>query len=180
MLHVFCGPRESFLQSTEESVGMGIVEEISEVLDRSVMSLYEGAKTRVIVDSELSEEFEVKVGMYQGFVLPPFLFAMVEDVVTKFAREGSLSELLYVDDLVLMSDTIEGLRNKFSKWKKSFESKGLSVSHGKTKVMVSGGITKNGLSESKVDPCGVYSMRVKANSVLCVQCAKLIHGVSTA
>ena len=32
---------------------------------RSVMSLYEGAKTRVRVDCELSEEFAVKVGMHQ-------------------------------------------------------------------------------------------------------------------
>ena len=46
-----------------------------------VMSLYEGAKTRVRVDSELSEEFEVKVGMHQGSVLSPFLFAVVIDVV---------------------------------------------------------------------------------------------------
>ena len=38
---------------------------IPEVLDRSVMSLYEGAKTWVRVDSELSEELEVKVGMHQ-------------------------------------------------------------------------------------------------------------------
>ena len=36
--------------------------EIPEVLVRSVMSLYEGAKTRVRVDSEMSEEFQVKVG----------------------------------------------------------------------------------------------------------------------
>ena len=36
-----------------------------EVLVRSVMSLYEGAKTRVIVDSELSEEVAVSVGMHQ-------------------------------------------------------------------------------------------------------------------
>ena len=36
--------------------------EIPDVLVRSVMSLYEGAKTRVRVDSELSEEFEVIVG----------------------------------------------------------------------------------------------------------------------
>ena len=35
--------------------------EIPEVLVRSLMSLYEGAKTTVSVDSELSEEFEVKV-----------------------------------------------------------------------------------------------------------------------
>ena len=42
-----------------------------EVIARSVMSLYEGAKKRVRVDSELSEEFEAKVGMHQGSVLSP-------------------------------------------------------------------------------------------------------------
>ena len=42
--------------------------------------------------------------------------------------------------------------------------------------MVSGGITKDGMSKSKVDPCGVCSLRVKANTVLCVQCGKWIHG----
>ena len=42
--------------------------------------------------------------------------------------------------------------------------------------MVSSGITKDGLSKSKVDPCGVCSLRVKANSVLCVQCGMSIHG----
>ena len=61
--------------------------EIQEVLVRSVMSQYGGAKTRVRVDSELSEEFEVNVEMHQGSVLLPFLFAVVVDVVTKFARE---------------------------------------------------------------------------------------------
>ena len=45
---------------------------IPEVLVRSVMSLYDGAKTRVRVDFVLSEEFEVKVGMHQGSVLSPF------------------------------------------------------------------------------------------------------------
>ena len=71
------------------------------------MSLYEGAKTRVRIDSELSEEFEFKLGMHQGYVLSSLLFALVVDVVTEFAREGALSELLNVDDLVLMSETIE-------------------------------------------------------------------------
>ena len=33
------------------------------ILVWSVMSLYEGAKIRVRLDSELSDEFEVKVGM---------------------------------------------------------------------------------------------------------------------
>ena len=35
------------------------------------------------------------------------------------------SELLYADDLVQMSEAIEGLRNKFFKWKVAFVSKGL-------------------------------------------------------
>ena len=38
--------------------------QISEVSVSSVMSLYEGEKTRVRVDSELSDEMEVKVGMH--------------------------------------------------------------------------------------------------------------------
>ena len=59
-----------------------------------MMSLYEGAMIRIRVDSELSEEFEVKVGMHQGSVLSSILFALVVDVVTEFAREGVLSELL--------------------------------------------------------------------------------------
>ena len=109
--------------------------------------------------------------MHQRSVLSPFLFAVVIDLVIKLATEGSLSELLYADDLVLMSETIKGLRNKFLKWE-AFESKGLKVNLGKTKVMASGSITKDGMSKGKVDPCGVCSLRVKANSVLCLQCGK--------
>ena len=97
------------------------------------MSLYKGAKTRVRVDSKLSEEFEVKVGMHQGSLLSPFLFVMVVDVVTEFGREVALGELLYADDLVLRSETIDGLMNKFLKWKEAFENMGLKVNLGKTK-----------------------------------------------
>ena len=41
--------------------------------------------------------------------------------------------------------------------------------------MVSGHITKDGMSKSKVDPCGVCSLRVKSSLILCVQCDKWIH-----
>ena len=87
--------------------------------------------------------------MHQGSALSPFLFAMVVDVVIEFVRECALSELLYADDLVLMSETIEGLWNKFLKWKEAFERKGLKVSLYKTKVMVSGGITRMACPKAK-------------------------------
>ena len=66
-------------------------------------------------------------------MLSPFLLAVMVDIVAEFTREGELCELLYADDLVLMSETIEGLRNKFFKWKEAFESKGKKVKYGKVK-----------------------------------------------
>ena len=81
-----------------------------------------------------------------------------------------LSEVLYADDLVLMSETIEGLWNKYLKWKEAFESKVLRVNLGKTKVLVRCGITKDGLSKSTVDTCWVCNM-------LCVLCGKWVHGI---
>ena len=76
---------------------------IADVLFRSVMSLYEGAKTRVKVDTELSEDFQVKMWMHQRSVLSAFRFAVV-DIVAELGRDDMLSELLYADDLLLMSE----------------------------------------------------------------------------
>ena len=169
------------LEDAFDSVSRKVLEwalrkkEILYVLVRSVMSLYDRAKTWVRVDSELLEEFEAKVRMHQCSVLSHFIFAVVVDVVTEFARDGALSKLLYADVLVLMSETIMGLRNKVLEWKEAIESKGLIVNLGRTKVVVYSGMTKDGMSKGKVDPCVVCSLRVKANSVLCLQCGKWIH-----
>ena len=73
-----------------------------------------------------------------------------------------------------MSVSINGLINTFMKLKAAFESNGVKVNLVRMKV-VSGCITNDGLSKGNVDPCGVCSLRVKANSVLCVQCGKWIH-----
>ena len=82
--------------------------DISEALVRSVMSLYDDAKTGVRLNYKLPEMRDGNVGMYHGSVLSPFPSAVVVDV-TEFVREDTLSELLCVDDLVLMSETIAGL-----------------------------------------------------------------------
>ena len=60
--------------------------------------------------------------------------------------------------------------------KDAFESKGLKFNIVKAKVMVSSGITKDGKSKSNVGPCGVCSLRVNDNLVLCLQCGKWIQG----
>ena len=81
-------------------------------------------------------------------LISPLSFAVVVEIVTELAEWGMLSELLYADNSVFMSETTERLMDMFSKWKEDIESKGLKGNHGKTKVMVSGSITtKDGLSK---------------------------------
>ena len=147
---------------------------VSEVMVRSVMSLYDGSKTRVRVGSAYSEEFKIKVGVYQGSVLSPLLFAIVVDVITENARRGVVNELLYADELVIMSEDMEDLKERFWNCNDALESKGLEVNSRKTKLMVSRSEGK--LFKSKIDPCGVCWRRVMANSVLCTKCGNWVHG----
>ena len=119
---------------------------LSEVIVRAVMSLYVGAKTRVS--------------------------AIVVNVITENARRGVVNELLYADDLVLMSETMEDLKKRFWNWKNVLESKSLKVR--KTKVMVNG--LEGELFKSKIELYGVCGRRVTANSVLCTKCGNLVHG----
>ena len=131
---------------------------LSEVMVRVVMSLYDQEKTRVRVGSAYSEEFEVKVCVHQGSVLSPLLLAIVVNVITERPTKCVVNDLLYADDLVLVSKTMEDLRERFWNWKDAMESKGLRVSARKTKVMVSRSEGK--LFKSKIDSCGVCGRRV--------------------
>ena len=47
-------------------------------------------------------------------------------------------ELLYADDLMISSESMEELLVKLKTWKTEMEKKGLRVNMGKTKIMVSG------------------------------------------
>ena len=109
---------------------------LSEVIVRAVMSLYDGAKTRVRVGSAYSEEFKVHVGVHQGSVLSPLLFAIVVDVVTENARRGVVNELLYADDLVIMSEDMEDLKERFWNWKDALETKGFGIGRMHLKLKV--------------------------------------------
>ena len=148
-----------------------------EVLVQAVMSLYEGSRTKVRVELGTSDEFGVRVGVHQGSVLSPLIFAIVVDVVTEHAREGLLNEILYADDLVLMSESLEDLRERLQRWRNALEDKGLNVNVGKTKMMVSG--TEGEIALSKIDHCGICGKRVGSNAVCCTQSTKWIHGRCT-
>ena len=92
---------------------------------------------KFMLDRDYKKKFFVKVGVHQGSVFSPLLFAIVVDVVTEDAREGLMNEI-YINDLVMKSETMEDLQKKFLKWKMAFERKGTKFNIRKTKVMVCG------------------------------------------
>ena len=76
---------------------------------------------------ELFEEFWVQVGVCQGSVLSPLIFAIAVDVITENARQGLMNEILYANELILIEESIKNLSEKFLKWQKAFENKDVKV-----------------------------------------------------
>lgn len=84
-----------------------------------IVSMYKNVKSKVKFNNELSEEFSCMTGVRQGECLSPILFAMyVNDIEQEFITKGAdgvnigylkLFLLLYADDIVIFSESAEGL-----------------------------------------------------------------------
>ena len=59
------------------------------------------------------------------------------DVVAKAVQQPDLWEILYADDLAIVTDSSESLQERLRAWQEALESKGLRVNAGKTEVMAS-------------------------------------------
>ena len=75
--------------------------------------MYIGAKSRVRINNQLNDEFGVNVGVHQGSVLSTSLFILVLEAFSRELRTGVSWELLYADDLVLISGSLENCISKF-------------------------------------------------------------------
>ena len=148
---------------------------VDEWLVSVIKAMYVDTSTMVRIGGKVSKAFGVRVGVHQGSVLSPLLFIIVLEALSREFREGLPMELLYADDLVLMSETEEQLIVKLRKWKEGMEAKGLRVNLGKTKVMRcrvgTGQIEKSGKF-----PCSVCSKGVGVNSIQCTECNAWVHG----
>ena len=58
------------------------------------------------------------------------------EALSREFKVGCPYELLYADDLVLMSETLEDLKEKLTIWKNNIEGKGLRVNVEKKKFSV--------------------------------------------
>ena len=110
---------------------------VPEKLVRLVEATYHGASTVVRTMHGRTGKFPIKVGLRQGSGLSPFLFIVVLDVISEEFRRRLPRELLFADDLAVVTDTEEDMQRRWLDWQIGVESKELKVNIGKTEVMVS-------------------------------------------
>lgn len=104
-------------------------------------------KCRIKIGGSLSDTFDANQGVRQGCILSPLLFNIfisdLPDILSnpknKPAKVGSneiLSCILWADDLVMISESKEGLMEMLRDLSDFSERNGLKINGGKTKCMV--------------------------------------------
>ena len=93
----------------------------------------------------LLQPFLTTIGVKQGCVFSPILFKICIDKINEIFDETcapvkinnlDLNCLLWADDLVIFSQTAEGLQNSINKTKQMYDSLGLKMNEKKMKIMI--------------------------------------------
>ena len=137
--------------------------------------MYSNAQSRVQVNGSSSEPFKVSVGVLQGSILSPLLFIIVKETLSREFRVSCPWELLYADDLAILSDSLADLKNRIPAWKTSLESCGLPVNINKTKILVPIAKHTRFSARNPKYPCGVCTFGVGVNSILGTSCDLWVH-----
>lgn len=79
--------------------------------------------------------FQVEVGLHQGSTLSPFLFVMVMDSLTDEVRHESPWAMIFVENIVMCSETREQVEEIPERWRYALERGGMKVTRRKTECM---------------------------------------------
>jgi len=151
---------------------------VGEHLVNIVQVMYKDTVSRVRVANVCGPQFQVNTGVHQGSALSPLLFIIVMEEVSKRTRQGVPWEILFADDLAIMSDKKETLAVRLEQWKNALEAAGLKVNINKTKVMKFDRHASRKAVTGKY-PCCKCGRGVGANSIQCTKCQKWTHAKCT-
>nr|XP_027231091.1 uncharacterized protein LOC113822749 [Penaeus vannamei] len=97
--------------------------------------MYRDVTSQVSSCVGITDEFNIKVGLHQGSTLSPYIFDLIMDVLSEGIREEAPWTMLFADDIVLVCNTKESLREKLSQWKRALEDRGLKISRTKSEYL---------------------------------------------
>ena len=100
-----------------------------------IQDMYHGCMTEVQCAVGKTSPFKVEVGVHQGSALSPFVFATVMDYLIEEVRREAPWNMLFADDVILISEIREGAEEELGRWREALESRGLKVSTTKTEYM---------------------------------------------
>ncbi len=109
-----------------------------------IKSLYEKTTSVIKLNNKITDEFQIDLGVRQGDPLSPTLFNIfIDDMQDIFnlnchpitLGETKLNHLMFADDVVLMSESAEGLQNCLNKLANYSDYWHLTVNTSKTKTM---------------------------------------------
>ena len=90
---------------------------------RLVQGMYANERSHVRVDDGYSEEFKVKVGVHQDWVLNLLLFIIVLEALPHEFCSGVPWEDLYTNDLLIIAKSLEECVRRLLIWKEAMEEK---------------------------------------------------------
>ena len=157
---------------------------------RIIRNLYERTQSCVLVDDERTDFFDVEVGVRQGCVLSPTLFAIfINNLAREISESGvgidvggkKVAILLYADDIVIITDSAEDLKKSMkiaTNWGKQWR---CSFNRDKSQVVVFGQRKKREhdwrLGDEKIDQVEGYKylgLDIKGNLRWKVQRERLV------
>ena len=137
---------------------------VSKKMFNIISSMYKDTNARLKFSNGLSETFPSECGVKQGDVLSPTLFNIfIDGIVSDLRSERncepvvingmSINCLLYADDIILLSDSKEGLQSSIDVFKNYCKNWNLQVNVNKSKVMVFNSNGKSYVNNFKYDDC---------------------------
>ncbi|KAK3516909.1 hypothetical protein QTP70_028200 [Hemibagrus guttatus] len=148
-----------------------------------VQDMYERSRTVVRCAVGQTEEFKVEVGLHQGSALSPFLFAIVMDQLSEEVRQESPWTMMFVDDIVICSESREQVEENLERWRFELERRGMKVSCSKTEYMCvneregSGTVRLQGEEVKKVQEFKYLGSTVQSNGECGKEVKKRVQAV---